>query len=230
MVGRCYRFFHNKWFVFSLLFFPIQCFAFDRMSSNKLFIVYCLYKMLLYIIIYVHVRGLIKVTSYCCNTKILIFFSYSDEHLFLFFLRDSDHPKTKTKKPKFFLSFHWNVNCQLSHNKLSVFAGYNVALRYDTIWISEPYLDSNVPLDDNILFLNGCNLNQVDYPDMSREEVSVCTTRKTLSWELLTLLNSTNVYYVIWLVRIRKVILLLFIVHQVRHCEDFLFNLEKLIN
>ena len=97
------------------------------------------------------------------------------------------------------------------------FQGYNVALKYDTIWISEPYLDSNVPLDDNILSLNGCNLNQVDYPDMSREEVSVCTTRKTLSWELLTLLNSASVYYVIRLVRIRKVILLLFIAHQVRH-------------
>ena len=138
-------------------FFLYNGFAFNRISSNKLFIVYCLYKILLHIIIYVHLRGLIKVTSYCCNMKILIFFSFSDEHLFLFFLRDSGHPKTKTKKPKF-LSFHWNVNCQLSHNKLSVFAGYNMALRYDTIWISEPYLDSNVPLDDNILSLMAVTL------------------------------------------------------------------------
>ena len=38
------------------------------------------------------------------------------------------------------------------------FQGYNVALKYDTIWISEPYLDSNVPLDDNILSLMAVTL------------------------------------------------------------------------
>ena len=38
------------------------------------------------------------------------------------------------------------------------FQGYNMALIYDTIWISEPYLDSNVPLDDNILSLMAVTL------------------------------------------------------------------------
>ena len=48
---------------------------------------------------------------------------------------------------------------------------------------------------------------------------------------LLALLTPINVSNVKWFVRIRRVILLLFITHFVSHeSEAFLFNLEKLIN
>ena len=66
-----------------------------------------------------------------------------------------------------------------------------------------------------------------------REEVFVCTTWKTYPLGLSALPFLINVYYVKWPVRIRKVILLLFITHQVSHVTnfyDFLFNLEELIN
>ena len=52
---------------------------------------------------------------------------------------------------------------------------------------------------------------------MLREGVFVCTTRKTYPLGLSALLTSINVYYVKSLVRIRKVILVLFIAHQVSH-------------
>ena len=57
-------------------------------------------------------------------------------------------PKTKTKKENFFSCCHWNVNSLLAHNKLSMLEAYNVAHKY-VICISESYLDSTVPLDDN---------------------------------------------------------------------------------
>ena len=42
---------------------------------------------------------------------------------------------------------------------------YNVAHKYDVICVSESYLDSTVPLDDNSLSLNGYNLARADHPD-----------------------------------------------------------------
>ena len=42
---------------------------------------------------------------------------------------------------------------------------YNIAHKYDIICISESYLDSTVPLDDNSLSLNGYNLTRTDHPD-----------------------------------------------------------------
>ena len=76
-------------------------------------------------------------------------------HLFLILLMDGDiesnpGPKTKTKKENFFSCCHWNVNSLLAHNKLSMLEAYNVAHKY-VICISESYLDSTVPLDDNSL-------------------------------------------------------------------------------
>ena len=74
-------------------------------------------------------------------------------------------PKTKTKKEFFFSCCHWNVNSLLAHNKLSMLEAYNDAHKYDVICISESYLDSTVPLDDNSLSLNGHNLTLADHPD-----------------------------------------------------------------
>ena len=108
---------------------------------------------------------------YDCDKKSLIFlfFSYS-AFVFLILLVDGDieynpGPKTKTKKGIFFSWCHWNVNSPLAHNKLSMLEAYNVAHKYDVICISESYLDSTVPLDNNSLSLNGYNLTRADHPD-----------------------------------------------------------------
>ena len=74
--------------------------------------------------------------------------------MFLVLLMDVDiesnpGPKTKTKNPKFFSCCHWNVDRLLAHNKLSMLETYNIAHKYNLICISESYLDSTVPLDDN---------------------------------------------------------------------------------
>ena len=42
---------------------------------------------------------------------------------------------------------------------------YNITYKYDVVDISESYLDSTVPLDDNSLSLNGYNLACPDYSD-----------------------------------------------------------------
>ena len=95
---------------------------------------------------------------YDCNIKILIFlFFFYSTFVFLILLMDGDiesnpGPKTKIKKENFFSCCHWNVNSLLVHNKLSMLEAYNVAHKYDVICISELYLDSTVPLDDNSLF------------------------------------------------------------------------------
>ena len=107
--------------------------------------------------------------------------------------------KTKTKKPKKFLCCHCNVNSLYIHDKLSMLEDYDIAQTYD------------LSLKGYITLLTQTILM------MLREGVFVCTTRKTYPLGLSALLTSINVYYVKSLVRIRKVILVLFIAHQVSH-------------
>ena len=104
-------------------------------------------------------------------------------------------PKTKTKNPKFFSCCHWNVDRLLAHNKLSMLETYNIAHKYNLICISESYLDSTVPLDDNSVLLNIYNFTRADHSDNVKRG-SVCTTRKTYPLGLSALLTLINVYYV----------------------------------
>ena len=53
--GRCYRFLHSKCFLSVFCFLLYNYFAFHKITSNKLFIVYCLFKMVL------HVYGLYSI-------------------------------------------------------------------------------------------------------------------------------------------------------------------------
>ena len=80
-------------------------------------------------------------------------------------------PKTKTKNPKFFSCCRWNVDRVLAHNKLSMLEAYNIAHKYNLICISESYLDSTVPLDDNSVYLNTLLVQTILI--MLREEVYV---------------------------------------------------------
>ena len=41
---------------------------------------------------------------------------------------------------------------------MSILEVYNIAHKYDVIYISESYLDSTLPSDDNRLLLNDCNI------------------------------------------------------------------------
>ena len=50
------------------------------------------------------------------------------------------NPEPKSKNSKYFSCCHWNVNSILTHDKLSLFTGYN-STQHDIICISETYLD-----------------------------------------------------------------------------------------
>ena len=133
------------------------------------------------------------------NILIFLFLFYS-AFVFLILLMDGDiesNPglKTKTKNQNVFSCCHWNVNSLLAHNKLSVQETYNIAHKYDVLCMSQLYLDSTVPLDDNSVSLNGHNLTCADHP-ANVKRGGVCTTRKTYPLGLSALPTLINVCYV----------------------------------
>ena len=92
--------------------------------------------------------------------------------------------KLKLKR-QFFSCCHWNVNSLSPYNKLLMLEAYNIARRYDVIYISESYLDSPVPLDDNSLSLNGYNLSRTDHPDNVTRGVCIYC-RENLSLRIIS--------------------------------------------
>ena len=85
------------------------------------------------------------------------------------------NPGPKSKNSKYFSYCHWNGNSILAHDKLSLLAAYNSTQDYDTICISETYLDSSI--DENILKLDGYSLIIADHPgNMKRREVCIIRT------------------------------------------------------
>ena len=134
-------------------------------------------------------------------------------------------PKIKTKKENLFSCCHWNVNNLLAHNKLAMLEAYSVAHKYDVICTSESYLDSTVPLDDKSLSLNGYNLTCADHPDrgvcmyLSLRIISTSYFDQCLICEV-TCQNEKGYIAVIYCSPSQSC----------TEFEDFLFNLEKLIN
>ena len=176
--------------------------------------------------------------SYDCNMKILIFlFFFYSAFVFLILLMDGDiehnpGPKTKTKKPNLFSCCHWNVNSLLAHNKLSMLEAYNIAQKYVTC-ISESYLDSTVPLDDNSLSLNGYNRIWADHPYNAKRRGVCKYYKENLSLRIV----STSFFIQCLLCEVtcqnQKGYIAVIYCSPIQSCngfEDFLFNLEKLIN
>ena len=110
---------------------------------------------------------------------------------------------------------------------------YNIAHKYDAICISESYLDSTVLLDDNSLSLNGYNLTRTDHPDNVKRG-GVCMYYK----EVLSLKIISTSYFGQYLLcdvtfQNQKGYIAVIYRSQSQSCnefEDFLFNLEQLIN
>ena len=61
---------------------------------------------------------------------------------------------------------HWNLNRISAHeySKLFLLKAYIPVYKFDIIRLSEIYLDSTVPLDDDNLVISGYNLIRSDYP------------------------------------------------------------------
>ena len=69
-----------------------------------------------------------------------------------------------------FSIFHWNLNSIATHNfiKISLLKAYITIYNYDVICLSEVYLDSSIPSDDNTLEIPGYDLIRADHPSNSK--------------------------------------------------------------
>ena len=65
---------------------------------------------------------------------------------------------------------HWNLNSICGHNfiKLSLLRAYISISKIDIICLSETYLDSSIPTDDDNLELPGYNLVRADNPNNTK--------------------------------------------------------------
>ena len=65
---------------------------------------------------------------------------------------------------------HWNLNRILAHDysKLFLLKAYISVHKFDIICLSETYLDSTVPLDDDNLVISGYNLIRSDHPSNTK--------------------------------------------------------------
>ena len=66
--------------------------------------------------------------------------------------------------------YHWNLNSILTHNyfKLFLLKAHMSVHKFDIICLSETYLDSTVPLDDENLVISGYNLIRSDHPSNTK--------------------------------------------------------------
>ena len=65
---------------------------------------------------------------------------------------------------------HWNLNSILTHNyfKLFLLKAHMSVHKLDIIYLSETYLDSTVPLDDENFVISGYNLIRSDHPSNTK--------------------------------------------------------------
>ena len=110
---------------------------------------------------------------------------------------------------------------------------YNVAHKYDVICISESNSDSAVSLDDNSFSLNGYNLTRADHPDNVKRGGICMYYKENLSLRII----STSYFDQCLLCEVtcqnEKGYIAVIYCSPSQSCsefEDFLFNLEKLIN
>ena len=66
---------------------------------------------------------------------------------------------------------HWNLNSIAVRNfsKLSLLEAYDVRHKFDMICLSETFLDSSIPTNDENLHMKGYKLIRVDNPSDSKK-------------------------------------------------------------
>ena len=105
-------------------------------------------------------------------------------------------------------------------------------LTNDVICISESYLDSTVPLD-NSLSLNGCNLTRANHPYNVMRGGACMYYRENLSLRIISASYFDQCLLCEVTFQNQKGYIAVIYCSQSQSCnefEDFLFNLEKLIN
>ena len=85
------------------------------------------------------------------------------------------NPGPKRNSSNTFLIYHWNLNSISADNyaKVFLFKAYIAIHKFDIICISETYLDSSTPSDDNNLEISGYTLVRSDHPSNNRGSVCI---------------------------------------------------------
>ena len=103
------------------------------------------------------------------------------QRLLILLTGDVEINPSSTRTPKASLSIcHWNLNSISAHNyiKLSLLRVYLVFHKFDIICLSETYLSSGTPPDDDTLQISGYNLVRSDHPFNSKRG-GVCIYNKS---------------------------------------------------
>ena len=81
------------------------------------------------------------------------------------------NPGPKNSVSECLLICHWNLNSISAHyySKLFHLKAYISVHKFDIICLSETYLDSTVPLDDDNMVISGYNLICSDHPSNTRQ-------------------------------------------------------------
>ena len=89
------------------------------------------------------------------------------------------NPGPKCNYNNAFSIFHWNLNSTPAHNydKVFLLKVYIAILKFDIICISETYLDSSTPFDDNNLEISGYTLVCPDHLANKKEGVFLFYTK-----------------------------------------------------
>ena len=113
-------------------------------------------------------RNLSKFYTICCMILLLLTCA-GDIEL---------NPGPRTNNTSYNFSFcHWNLNSIAAHNfsKLSSLEAYNVQHKFDMICLSETFLDSSIPTNDERLSMKGYKLIRADNPsDSKKADVGIC--------------------------------------------------------
>ena len=108
------------------------------------------------------------------------------------------NPGPQSKRCQDFSICHWNLNSIASHSfiKVSLLKAYMTIYNYDFICLSETYLDSSIPSDDNNLEIPGYDLIRADHPSNSKREGVCVFYRNSLPLKILDIfyLQECNVF------------------------------------
>ena len=79
-------------------------------------------------------------------------------------------PKKKDKDKDQLSIWHWNLNSKsvYDYSKLFLLNSYNSLHKFDIICLSETYLDSDTPLNDDNLEISGYTLVRSDHPSNTK--------------------------------------------------------------
>ena len=80
------------------------------------------------------------------------------------------HLGLQSKRCQEFSICHWNLDSITTHSfiKASLLKAYITIYNYDVICLSERYLDSSIPSDDENLEIRSYNLIRADHPSNSK--------------------------------------------------------------